>query len=979
METSNAESWLPTGGVGSGEEQHPAVALSSPDMTGVQSESDTVGAASASRSSSPGDGNDDDDLGDALEDSVRLQINVGGIEGDFDAERCRKCQILYENDVEDLLTCQVCSLVFHAGCEEPTLTWSPTEVFCSQFCFEEFKVSPKGVELFAANCMLTSGHLRKYSESMTDRQITAAVESESKPLPALYVEDTPSEVYLEPGQCVSLRAEPREDDPRTEWPAVIRAVYFHYTGHPLVFVTWLEPVNPTKASFAALPGGHAQIAPCYLPTCTLRIGEGQMGQPFNRLCPSADCRRRSNPANAEAEAKQGEDDRDKAAAAAAAVPAAAAAAPVEGGDEKPVLVKQPSRLRMAMSAADLVKPATTGGLRSSSPMNTASGAAAATTSAGISYLPSVSLDSGNEWTLAVAPSMASDADPVVKREKVEGAPMTMPAAAGLPATTLLTRPGTLVGVRMSSSGPSAFTPPVPSAALTPAQPQTAPPPATITATTAAAAAATTAMVAAATVPAPAAPRARMQRTISDGVSSAATSDSEAEGQTRPGRPAGAGVRMHPEYAFAAALLQEINHHHGATDSETDYSTQVDSATDTQGSAGDDDTDTGTDAGMVSDATSIYSDAPSGAGRGGRASKSRKGRGFNAGTATEDSNSEAEHSGPDPIRRPRASKAKKVKSGSDKDKDDESKRPIMCSCGRVFSNGQALGGHRGKCKVPRERMRQSREGGTGDEGEDTDGSFADMEKIAAEKEKKKRKKNLSKPPSAEQVVKHFARMGKDRKRGGRPPKDEGGGSAAGAGSGGKHFEPNKYSHKLLKPSVPPEAFVRPVYPVTRFDPRDYRIGKNEKSPQTPACIVKVHPYRFNPKDLKETWDKHDLLNEARRRYKPTKLDDMLTDTWLNSGAGAYYDEPELDSRVAVLTSTRDIPRKLAFIGADAKEEKKKTHKNKPEPEYERPQVAGVLHRSNSARATRSSTPTDGDTHPVATKDAGMVLFWSGRTF
>lgn len=26
----------------------------------------------------------------------------------------------------------------------------------------------------------------------------------------------------------------------------------------------------------------------------------------------------------------------------------------------------------------------------------------------------------------------------------------------------------------------------------------------------------------------------------------------------------------------------------------------------------------------------------------------------------------------------------------------------CSCGRVFANGQALGGHRGKCKVPRER-------------------------------------------------------------------------------------------------------------------------------------------------------------------------------------------------------------------------------------------------------------------------------------
>eukprot|EP00045_Choanoeca_perplexa_P011858 m.127125 g.127125 ORF g.127125 m.127125 type:complete len:814 (-) comp15793_c0_seq1:86-2527(-) len=33
-----------------------------------------------------------------------------------------------------------------------------------------------------------------------------------------------------------------------------------------------------------------------------------------------------------------------------------------------------------------------------------------------------------------------------------------------------------------------------------------------------------------------------------------------------------------------------------------------------------------------------------------------------------------------------------------------KRGIRCTCGRIFSSGQALGGHRGKCKVPRERQR-----------------------------------------------------------------------------------------------------------------------------------------------------------------------------------------------------------------------------------------------------------------------------------
>ena len=30
--------------------------------------------------------------------------------------------------------------------------------------------------------------------------------------------------------------------------------------------------------------------------------------------------------------------------------------------------------------------------------------------------------------------------------------------------------------------------------------------------------------------------------------------------------------------------------------------------------------------------------------------------------------------------------------------------IVCSCGRLFANGQALGGHRGKCKIPRDRKK-----------------------------------------------------------------------------------------------------------------------------------------------------------------------------------------------------------------------------------------------------------------------------------
>jgi hypothetical protein len=36
--------------------------------------------------------------------------------------------------------------------------------------------------------------------------------------------------------------------------------------------------------------------------------------------------------------------------------------------------------------------------------------------------------------------------------------------------------------------------------------------------------------------------------------------------------------------------------------------------------------------------------------------------------------------------------------------------IMCTCGRVFANGRALGGHRGKCKVPRIRLKGLKSGG-----------------------------------------------------------------------------------------------------------------------------------------------------------------------------------------------------------------------------------------------------------------------------
>lgn len=41
------------------------------------------------------------------------------------------------------------------------------------------------------------------------------------------------------GDVVSLRARPTDDDPRSEWPAVVRRVVFLRSGEPALFVNWL--------------------------------------------------------------------------------------------------------------------------------------------------------------------------------------------------------------------------------------------------------------------------------------------------------------------------------------------------------------------------------------------------------------------------------------------------------------------------------------------------------------------------------------------------------------------------------------------------------------------------------------------------------------------------------------------------------------------------------------------------------------------
>lgn len=109
-----------------------------------------------------------------------------------------------------------------------------------------------------------------------------------------------------------------------------------------------------------------------------------------------------------------------------------------------------------------------------------------------------------------------------------------------------------------------------------------------------------------------------------------------------------------------------------------------------------------------------------------------------------------------------------------------KRGIRCTCGRIFSSGQALGGHRGKCKVPRERQR--------------------------DKEARKKATQAGVPYAPPKAVAP-KRTTTTRLR-------------------------NKSGKRTLSGTV-----RRPVRDQLNAD--DYRLGEDEHLPQSLDCIIKVH--------------------------------------------------------------------------------------------------------------------------------------------
>ena len=48
---------------------------------------------------------------------------------------------------------------------------------------------------------------------------------------------------LQVGACVNLRAVPTREDPRSQWPAVVRQLAFSRSGQPIFFVCWLDPIG----------------------------------------------------------------------------------------------------------------------------------------------------------------------------------------------------------------------------------------------------------------------------------------------------------------------------------------------------------------------------------------------------------------------------------------------------------------------------------------------------------------------------------------------------------------------------------------------------------------------------------------------------------------------------------------------------------------------------------------------------------------
>lgn len=252
-----------------------------------------------------------------------------------------------------------------------------------------------------------------------------------------------------------------------------------------------------------------------------------------------------------------------------------------------------------------------------------------------------------------------------------------------------------------------------------------------------------------------------------------------------------------------------------------------------------------------------------------------------------------------------------------------KRAIMCTCGRVFSNGQALGGHRGKCKVPRERAKALAAGARMDSDTDEPGrppkkprsrpkpepeDKAERDRQKAEaRERKAREKAAAKQAAREAKLRERAATRVERGE----ERD-------------MEVEAPRPQKSRRRPPIavinPVQPKIRPVFPIRPFHPDDYKLGRNERRPQVPAAVIKIHPFIF-PDLPPNFFGIH--RDFAKHKHNLSKLDELNP----NTDAQLYgpVDEPELDSNQGFLEFGREAPRKLAFVAPGIKmRDDAKTH-------------------------------------------------------
>lgn len=833
-------------------------------------------------------------------DEQQLELAVENVltnstSADFDFQKCRKCQVQYENDEDDLIVCTYCSLVFHGGCETPVLDWSPSESFCSVICFEKFKNTSEGIELFKRNMVLSTGHLRKYSACFTNQSCDAAMK---KPTMQFRGRDAPYtipsfQLNLAPGQCVSLRAEPHADDPRIEWPAIIRHVFYHRSGYPLFFVTWLEPINPTKRMYAPLPAGPRQMVPCLSSTCPVRRGDyGHSGA----ICYSASCRKAMTDA---AVARRKRNDKSS------------LNIKSEPNDESSV--KVPSHLRNTLSAGDLrrsqsrrsgdVKLETTDDSCPSPPHPEPEDEPLPPTPVKplnielpevvrrhqekldkdrieIERLEQVRRDQASR--IAEAELLEAEQADKERRQREQLEREQMEAQHR--------KESELAQQTLDQCGLSNQLAPQHLQQyqehqqkqlhkLQQQQLQTLE------------------------------QRQQKERKARQYQATTAAMTKNFEGAAKASSEGAGPAVSAAEFQLSASNSQKLvptrpaigrNAPSGSSDSTDEDDTEAeqtdkdetaddmqtdDPTTDVDGTttAAEDTLDEATD----SDASAMRVDSDAG------------------------SNSDATIRPKKPRRRRRPDPAEGLQT--------DGKGGIICSCGRIFANGQALGGHRGKCKVPRERAKAMRER-ENSTAKDKRRRVDNLDQISDKKKKSNKSKEKDKEQGKEKEVSDKRdKKSSDKKEKGRKDKKKqnSDGAKAKSESGMSKAEVERRARKeradkqrAKRTEIIIPTMVHPVYCIKPFDVRDYKLGRNERRPQVPASLVKIHSPIFP--DLPDSFfTVHRDL--AKHRFSNMKLLDDYSDASLKGPV----DEPELDGHRGYLETNRDAPRRLGFLSPTVK--------------------------------------------------------------